>query len=135
MQRHGRPSKRQLSVADATYYLKNWSLEMNETPALLIYATYRVEADDVIAFQSLATRVAAMAKARDGCAFLDVAQDVSDSATFRFTEGWRDQVALDTHLASDEFQAALKEAGALGIIDYSADVYSVAGKTALNMPS
>ena len=79
--------------------------------------------------------MASEADARDGCAFLDVAQDVSDPAIFRLIEGWRDQAALDAHLASGEFQAVLKEAAALGIVDRSADVYSIAGMKALNMPS
>ena len=56
---------------------------MTETPALLIYATYRLVPDDVEAFRSLASRMATTAKSRDGCAFLDVAQDLSDPATRR----------------------------------------------------
>ncbi len=108
---------------------------MTDTPALLIYATYRLRPEDLEAFRSLATRMAAAANARDGCAFLDVAQDIGDPATFRLVEGWRDQAALDAHIASGEFQAVLKEAATLGIIDRSADVYAVAGKKSPEMPS
>lgn len=108
---------------------------MTETPALLIYTTYRLLPDDVEAFRSLALRMATTAKARDGCAFLDVAQDVSDPATFRLVEGWRDQAALDAHGASGEFQTVLKDAAALGIVGRSIDVYSVAEKKAVDMPS
>ena len=108
---------------------------MTETPALLIYTTYRLLPDDVAAFRSLAWRVATAAKARDGCVFLDVAQDASDPATFRLIEGWRDQAALDAHGANGEFQAVLKDAAALGIVGRSIDVYSVAGKQTVEMPS
>ena len=108
---------------------------MTETPALLIYTTYHLLPDDVEAFRSLALRMATTAKARDGCAFLDVAQDASDPATFRLIEGWRDQAALDAHAASGEFQAVLKDAAALGVVGRSIDVYSVAGKTTVDMPS
>ncbi len=108
---------------------------MTETPALLIYTTYRLLPDDVEAFRSLAMRMASMAKVRDGCAFLDVAQDISDSATFRLVEGWRDQAALDAHGASGEFQAVLKDAAALKIVGRSIDVYSVADKKVVDMPS
>ena len=108
---------------------------MTDTPALLIYTTYRLLPADVDAFRSLALRMAAMAKARDGCAFVDVAQDVGDPGTFRLIESWRDRAALDAHGASEEFQAVLKEAAALGIVDRSIDVYSIAGRTTVEWPS
>ncbi len=108
---------------------------MTETPALLIYTTYRLLPDDVEAFRSLALRMATTAKARDGCAFLDVAQDAGDPATFRLIEGWRDQAALDAHGASGEFQSVLKDAAALGIVGRSIDVYLVAEKKTVDMPS
>ena len=108
---------------------------MTDTPALLIYTTYRLVPDDVDAFRSLALRMAASAKARDGCAFLDVAQDVGDPSTFRLVEGWRDQAALDAHGASDALQTVLEEAAALGIIGRSIDVYSVAERKTVDMPS
>ncbi len=91
--------------------------------------------DDVEAFRSLALRMATTAKARDGCAFLDVAQDAGDPATFRLIEGWRDQAALDAHGASDEFQAVLKDAAALGVVGRSIDVYSIAERKTIDMPS
>ena len=107
---------------------------MTETPALLVYTTYRLAPDDAEAFRSLAMRMAATARARDGCAFLDVAQDAGDSATFRLIEGWRDQAALDAHGASEEFQSVMKDAAALEVIGRSIDVYSIAGKTTIDMP-
>jgi quinol monooxygenase YgiN len=108
--------------------------EMTETPSLLIYASYRLQPDDVEAFQSVASSMAAAATVRDGCAFLDVTQDIGDPTTFRMVEGWRDQAALDAHLSSEAFQATLKEAGTLGIIDRSADVYRIGDKKPLAMP-
>ena len=108
---------------------------MTETPALLVYTTYRLVPDDVEAFRSLALRMATTAKTRDGCAFLDVAQDAGDPATFRLIEGWRDQAALDAHGASSEFQTALKDAAALGVVSRSIDIYSIAEKKAIDMPS
>ncbi len=106
---------------------------MTETPALLVYTTYCLVPDDVESFRSLAMRMTTTASSRDGCAFLDVAQDVSDPATFRLIEGWRDQAALDAHGASEEFQAVLKEAAALGVVGRSIDIYSIAGKKTIAM--
>lgn len=106
---------------------------MTETPALLVYTTYRLVPDDVEAFRSLALRMTASASSSDGCAFLDVAQDINDQATFRLVEGWRDQAALDVHCASEEFQTMLKDAGALGVVGRYIDVYSVADKKTIDM--
>ena len=67
------------------------------TATLLVDATYRLGEDDVAAFASLASRMAAAARQRDGCVFLQVAQALSDTATFPRLESWRDQAALDAH--------------------------------------
>ena len=108
---------------------------MTETPALLIYTTYSLAPDDAEAFRSLALRMTTTAKSRDGCAFLDVAQDISEPAIFRLIEGWRDQAALDAHGASVEFQTVMKDAAALRVVGRSIDVYSVTDKKTVNMPS
>ena len=108
---------------------------MTETPALLIYTTYSLVSDDLEAFRSLALRMTATAKLRDGCVFLDVAQDISEPATFRLIESWRDQAALDAHGASVEFQTVMKEAAALRVVSRSIDVYSVADKKTVDLPS
>lgn len=107
---------------------------MTETPSLLVYTTYRLLPDDIGAFRALALRMATVAGAGDGCAFLDVAQDISDPATFRLVEGWRDQAALDAHGASDAFQALLKDAASLRIAGRSIDIYSIAGKKTVDLP-
>ena len=109
--------------------------KMTEIPSLLGYTTYQIVPDDVDAFRSLALRMATMAKANDGCFFLDITQDASDPALFRFIEGWRDQAALDAHGASAEFQSVIGEASALGIIDRSIHIYSVAGRQIVDLPS
>ena len=108
---------------------------MTETPALLIYTTYSLVPDDVEAFRSLALRMTTTTRSRDGCVSLDVAQDISEPATFRLTEGWRDQAALDAHGASVEFQTVMKDAAALRVTGRSIDVYSVAGRKTVDLPS
>ena len=105
------------------------------TPGILINATYRVRIDDTEAFKALAARMAVAARERDGCAFLKVGQDVNDPTTFYLFEGWRDRDALDTHIASDDFQGIMQEAGKLKITDRFADTYVVSGSMSLDMPS
>jgi quinol monooxygenase YgiN len=108
---------------------------MTDTPTLLIYATYRIEPNDVEAFKAIALRMASAARLRDGCVFLDVTEEVGAAGTFRLIEAWRDQVALNAHLSTPDFQAVFEEAGKLGILDRQADAYSISGRAALDMPS
>ena len=108
---------------------------MTEMPALLIYTTYSLVPEHVEAFRSLALRMTTTARSRDGCVFLDVAQDIIEPATFRLIEGWRDQAALDAHGASVEFQMVMKDAAALKVVGRFIDVYSVADKKTVEMPS
>lgn len=108
---------------------------MTDTPTILIYATYRIQPGDVEAFRTLASRMASAARMRDGCTFLDVAEEVGAGGTFRLIEGWRDHAALNAHLSRADFQSILEEAGKLGIMDRQADAYSISGKATLDMPS
>ena len=108
---------------------------MTDCPTLLIYATYRIRPGEEQSFRSLASRMADAARRRDGCTFVDVAEDVDTPGTFRLIEGWRDQAALDAHFSSDAFKAVLNEAGTIGIIDRQVDIYTVSGKQTLALPS
>ncbi len=108
---------------------------MTDTPTLIINATYRVHPEDVNAFKSLASRMAAVGGKQDGCAFLTTAQDTADPTTFYTFEAWRDQAALAVHGASDDFKALMQEAGKLKIIDRTIVGYTVSGSKALDVPS
>lgn len=105
------------------------------TPALLVDATYRLEIGDAEAFRALASRMASVAAKEDGCSFMKVTQDIGDATTFRLFEGWRDRAALDAHLASEDVQAILREAGRLRISERVIDTYDVSGRQPLDMPS
>ncbi|TPG52642.1 putative quinol monooxygenase [Sphingomonas glacialis] len=108
---------------------------MDDVPAMIIYAIYRVHSDDVDAFASVAVRMATEATSHDGCLFLDVVQDVGDPTTFRLVESWRDQAALDKHLANPAFHDALREARKLRIETYRSDVYLVSDRVPTAMPT
>jgi len=79
--------------------------------------------------------MATEAKSRSGCVFLSAAQDVQDPSTFYLTEGWLSQDALNAHLASQEFQAILKDALQLHIVERFGTIFFVSGAQALDMPS
>ncbi len=105
------------------------------TPAFLISARYVLDPADTAAYKMLAARMAEAAHRRPGCSFLNAAQDVLDPNVFHLTEGWVSQQAFDEHLASDEFQAVLKEALGLRIVARSGSIFFVSGAQALDMPS
>ena len=75
------------------------------------------------------------ARSREGCTFLDFAEDVGAPGTFSLIEGWRDQTTLYMHLSSKYFQAILAEARKLAIVERQVDVYSIASRTSLEMSS
>ncbi|MDH7972851.1 antibiotic biosynthesis monooxygenase [Sphingomonas sp. AR_OL41] len=104
-------------------------------PAFLISARYVVDPADTAAYKALAGRMAEAAHRRAGCSFLNAAQDVLDPNIFHLTEGWISEEAFHEHLASDTFQAVLREALELRIIERSGKMYFVAGEQTLDMPS
>jgi len=125
-----------MKTSDPTLFFTNRKLNMpDETPTIIIYATYRIGAPDLEAFRDVASQMAEAARSRDGCTFLDVAEQIGAPGTFRLIEGWRDQMALDGHLSSQNFQALLAEAGKLAIVERRADVYSISSSTSLDMSS
>lgn len=107
---------------------------MTDTPGLLIHTTYHLAPADVEAFRSLASRMAAAARAHDGCAFLDVARDIGDPAVFHLIEGWRDDAALAAFGAGEAFGAVMGEAATLDVRERVIDAYAVAGRKSLDLP-
>lgn len=105
------------------------------SPAFLIMTTYRLHLDDVGHFRSLASRMAADARQRAGCLFLDAAQDVDEPTTFHLMEGWSSQEAFEAHVASTGFQSVLHDAMRLRILDRFGTLFTVSGEQALDMPS
>ena len=104
-------------------------------PAFLISATYVVDPADAPKFREIAARMAERAASREGCSFLHATQDLLDAQTFRLIESWASWEAFNEYAASDEFQAVLKEALALRILDRSGTMFFVSSAEALEMPS
>ena len=104
-------------------------------PALLSKATYHLHIDDVAAFKLIAIRVAQAAREQAGCIFFDAAQNLADPTLINLIEGWDSHDTLAAFAASNGFQALLKEAMALRILDRSVSVYLVSGVENPPMPS
>ena len=109
----------------------------NETtiPALLSKATYHLHTDDIAAFKLIAIRVVQAAREHAGCVSFDAAQDLTDPTLIHLIEGWASHEALAAFSTSSGFQALLKEAMALRILNRSVSVYLVSGVENPPMPS
>jgi len=66
---------------------------------------------------------------KDGCIAYSFAADVLEPNVVRMSEAWRDQKALDRHLADEEFQATLKELASIEIVARNVQKYEVSSTT------
>ncbi|QYE33295.1 hypothetical protein KZX46_00345 (plasmid) [Polymorphobacter sp. PAMC 29334] len=106
-----------------------------QTPAIIITAKYVHAATDAAAFKVLASRMAADAQRRPACIFLNAAEDVDCPSIFHLTEAWASESGFAEHASSEAFQAVLKDALTLRILQRSGTMFTVSGAQALEMPS
>lgn len=81
--------------------------------SLRVPASRRAEA--LARFQAIAT----VTRSHDGCQAYEIATDASDSNVIRIFEVWRDQAALDAHVAAPETLAFLGQIFAMGATEFS----------------
>lgn len=102
----------------------------------VISAYYTVHPDDRQAFSDAVIPYLTTTAHQDGCTYYVFAEDLTDPNTIHLTEGWRDQAAVDAHMADENFlEAATAVLGGIRILDYQAEYYDVAAQTAGALPS
>lgn len=72
---------------------------------LIVTGHIQIAPSDVLSFTSDMVTFGDAARARDGCLFFAVAPDDPRTGRILVVERWRDQAALDAHLAADETAA------------------------------
>ena len=72
---------------------------------LIVIGHIHIAAADVAAFLDEMATFGDAARARDGCLFFAVAPEYSAVGRLVVAERWRDQTALDAHLAADDTAA------------------------------
>ena len=65
----------------------------------------------------------------EGCVYYSLAIDAVKTDVLRLIEGWRDQKALDDHLASDGVKAVQKQMAEIPIRNYRMVIYTVTSQT------
>lgn len=105
--------------------------------SIVIVGHFRVEPEDATAFAEILSAHTADINANSfGCVYYHFAADVADPTLFRNMECWADRQALDKHLASPEFAAALGEVmQRVRIIDQATQLYEISAQSPLVLGS
>jgi quinol monooxygenase YgiN len=99
--------------------------------SLIIAGTVRVPPKNLAALKPHMEAMLAASRAEDGCLVYSYGEDVAEPGLIRIFEAWRDQAAIDAHVASPHM-AAWRAAGAeLGVSDRRLTLYETAAERAL----
>lgn len=99
---------------------------------IVIVGHFRVHSEDASIFaEILRPHVADVTTNARGCIYYDFAIDVADPALFRNMECWADKQALDEHLSSARFAAALNELKRVRVLDRQTQLYEIAAQRPL----
>jgi len=102
----------------------------------VISAYYTVHPDDRQAFSDAVIPHLTTTAQQDGCTYYVFAEDLTDPNTIHLTEGWRDQAAIDAHMADEHFLKAVTTVlGGIRILDYQAEYYDVTAQAAGALPN
>ena len=101
----------------------------------VVSAYYTIHPEDRQTFHDAVIPHLRTTAEQDGCTYYVFAEDLTDPNTIHLTEGWRDQAAIDAHLADEHFLTAVAAVlRDVRIIDYQAEYYDVAAQTAGALP-
>src|SRR5262244_4253636 len=92
---------------------------------LLIVGTVRLPPQNLETARPVMARMVRASRAEDGCERYAYAEDVLDPGLIHVTELWRDQAALDRHMASRHVAGWRASWPALGITDRNLRLYEV----------
>jgi quinol monooxygenase YgiN len=110
------------------------SVAMQSSPTgLIIAGSMKIAAEDREAFAALLRDCMAETEVKAGCNFYKFTADLSDETVFHISEGWRDEAALDAHIASPQFQATLDQVGQLKVLGRDVKRYWVSGEGDLGL--
>jgi len=71
----------------------------------------------------------------EGCVYYSLTIDAVKTDRLRLIEGWRDNKALDEHLASDGVKAIQKRMAEIPIRNHRMVIYTVTGQTDYSLPA
>jgi len=90
---------------------------------LVVAGTVRLPADNLDQARPVMAAMIQASRAEDGCLDYAYAEDVLEPGLIRVLERWRDQPALDRHLASEHIKTWRAAWSELGLHDRSLVVY------------
>jgi len=103
---------------------------MSKKATLVVHTTYTIHPEDKQIFIDAVKSHIIHTRVTDGNVYYHFSWDLVDPNTCVLAEGWVDQAALDAHLKSEIFQAALQGViGHVRILERHGTLYSVSGET------
>ncbi len=91
----------------------------------LIIGTWPIKAEKRTAFIDLCRWITPLSHAEEGLISYRFTEDQLAPNTFLFVEEWRDQAAIDFHVAQDYFKEFMEKAGAMLERPLEARIYGV----------
>jgi len=80
---------------------------------LHVVARLAAKADKIEQLRTVLLALIEPSRAEPGCIRYEMFQNIDDPTDFTFTEEWKDLAALDSHMATPHFQAAVAKLGDL----------------------
>ncbi|MFH7018645.1 putative quinol monooxygenase [Flavobacterium sp. FlaQc-47] len=102
---------------------------MKKKAKFVVNTFYKIHPEDVQIFTDYVKPHLEKTRALEGCVFYTFSFDMLDPTIINLAEGWADQETIDIHLASENFQTALK--GVLDnvrILDRHGLIYTISGE-------
>ena len=81
---------------------------MKKKAKFVVNTFYKIHPDDIQKFTDAVKPHLEETRKLEGCVFYTFSFDMLDPTIINLAEGWADQQTIDTHLASENFQTALK---------------------------
>jgi quinol monooxygenase YgiN len=96
--------------------------------SLIIAGTFRVPPEALEHFRPHMLEMTAASRAEDGCEAYAYAEAVEERGLIRVFEIWRDQAAVDAHVASGHMARRRASWPAFGVSDRRLKAYEIAGQ-------
>lgn len=92
--------------------------------SILVTGTIDLDPANHDAALELLRKITGPTNAEDGCEHYSITPDVDDAGRFHVSERWRDQAAIDAHMAGPNLAELMGAMGTLGVTGVALDKWS-----------
>ena len=98
---------------------------------VIVAGSYRVPQENLAGLKPHMDAVIAATRAEDGCLVYSYGEDIGEPGLIRVFEVWRDQAAVDAHMATTHMRTWQTERAAFGLFDRQIIAYEIASQNAI----